>query len=78
MGGLLTSENREICISILVHFSIFLKQGAKIVFSDEDGAWTSAISHVIDNVPAYAGCVHILCAWHMSNHIWGHAKKHLV
>ena len=75
MGGLISSENKDVCIKILKAFAEIFKYGPAVAFTDEDGAWMAAFVYVIATVPAYSKTAHFLCTWHMSNHIRGHCMK---
>lgn len=75
MGGLITSENKSVCIKVLLAFAEIFKSAPAVAFTDEDGAWMAAFSYVIATVPAYKNTCHDLCTWHMSNHLRGHCMK---
>ena len=75
MGGLITSENKEVCIKILRWFLEIFGSAPAVAFTDEDGAWMAAFLFVIENLQEYRRTAHLLCTWHMSNHIRGHCMK---
>ena len=75
MGGLAKSEDKRVCILILRKFAVFFKKGMKIAFTDQDSAWEAAFKFVMANLVQYSLCNHLICSWHLGNHVRGYCKK---
>ena len=75
MGGLARSEDKRICILILKKFALFFRRGMRIAFTDQDSAWAAAFRFVIENMAEYRMCHHLICCWHLGNHVRGYCKK---